>query len=145
MKRIVCIGEWVMAKLKIKNNILKVLINTRSKEHKWRHYWTPFTGDRNLDHLPPGSVLNPHILRRTDSKDSSTSSMSSVPYHGKEELRQTLSVPASAFHVIIKLRSHNLVRIWLEFGRILQILVKNNQMVDHFWSNSTKIDIISYS
>jgi hypothetical protein len=25
--------------------------------------------------------------------------MSSVPYQGKEELRQTLSVPASAFHV----------------------------------------------
>ena len=37
------------------------------------------------------------FLRRTDSKDSSCSSLSSVPHTGREDLRNTVSVPA--FHV----------------------------------------------
>jgi len=37
-------------------------------------------------------------LRRTDSKDSSCSSLSSAPVQGAHDLRPTLSVPASAFH-----------------------------------------------
>merc|ERR1719516_142517 len=37
-------------------------------------------------------------LRRTDSKDSSCSSLSSAPHQGAHDLRPTLSVPASAFH-----------------------------------------------
>jgi len=55
-------------------------------------------GDRNME-FPPGPLMNPNAFCRQDSKDSSISSLSSVPYYGKEELRQTLSVPASAFHV----------------------------------------------
>merc|ERR1712106_446328 len=37
-------------------------------------------------------------LRRTDSKDSSCSSLSSAPVQGAHDLRPTLSVPASSFH-----------------------------------------------
>jgi len=51
-----------------------------------------------MDFLP-GIDMNPNELRRQDSKDSSISSLSSVPYFAKADLRQTLSVPASAFHV----------------------------------------------
>ena len=38
------------------------------------------------------------MLRRTDSKESNCSSIQSMAHH-REDLRQTLSVPASAFHV----------------------------------------------
>ena len=38
------------------------------------------------------------MLRRTDSKESNCSSIHSIA-HGREDLRQTLSVPVSAFHV----------------------------------------------
>ena len=38
------------------------------------------------------------MLRRTDSKESNCSSIHSMA-HGREDLRQTLSVPVSAFHV----------------------------------------------
>lgn len=37
-------------------------------------------------------------LRRTDSKDSSCSSLSSAPHQGAHDLRPTLSVPGAAFH-----------------------------------------------
>ena len=44
------------------------------------------------------------MLRRTDSKESNCSSMTSMSQ--REDLRQTLSVPVSAFHVSIEISNN---------------------------------------
>ena len=51
---------------------------------------------------PFDSAFDPNgMLRRTDSKESNCSTMTSMSH--REDLRQTLSVPVSAFHVSTKI------------------------------------------
>jgi hypothetical protein len=51
--------------------------------------------------MPPGNQ-DFNFLRRTDSKDSNCTSLSSASHmHGRDDLRASMSVPASAFGVSI--------------------------------------------
>ena len=50
----------------------------------------------------PGDFGGMNYLRRTDSKDSNCTSLSSVSHmHGRDDLRASMSVPAVAFGVCL--------------------------------------------